>query len=194
MFSSSQPAWLDQDNSNSPASQAVSLFAGNRRRKLCTTVFLTCTLLFLVAHTLLGFGASQLPHKSPVYCSTWDSATEIFPEYRETFLQEYDAWCLYNKSRAAWHADPLKSPQTLDMPVARGIFDSDLSNKPKNMAGQEFQKPKGFKIVAMIFCKPDRRSSCDYPTDFCDSWTTSSSRHTRLLPATKHGRTCEYSL
>jgi len=90
-----------------------------------------------------------------VYCSTWDSATEIFPEFRETFLEEYDAWCLYNKSRVVQHADLSKSTHTPDAPLTRGLFDGKLSNTPKNMAGQEFKKPKGFKIVAMIFCKSD---------------------------------------
>lgn len=147
----SPPArWMDEKHSSFPPIQGFLL--SSRKRKAVFAALLAATVLAIAAYC--SAHATIKPYRAPVYCSTWDSATKIPDEYENAVMSEYDAWCSYNKSRAINERVRHGTTQSMDTSLIRDLHNNVVDEyKPKNMAGEEFKKPEGFHIVAMIFCK-----------------------------------------
>lgn len=144
--------WMDEKHNSVPPAWCFLL--GNRRRKAVFTAFIAVGVLVVAAYCSVH--DTVKPYRAPVYCSTWDSATKIPTEFEDAVMKEYDTWCSYNRSRATGErlvVPSHESPPSIDTSLTRTLHNNVDEYKPKNMAGEEFKKPEGFRIVAMIFCK-----------------------------------------
>lgn len=133
------------------ASQIQCFLINSRKRKAIFSALLATAVLVIAAYRSVH-DASK-PYRAPVYCSTWDSATKIPAEYEDAVMEEYDAWCSYNKSRVPNEPILYGTTHSTDTSLIRNLHNHVDEYKPKNMAGEEFKKPGGFRVVAMIFCK-----------------------------------------
>jgi hypothetical protein len=131
--------------------QACHVIMGSRRRRKTALLVFIATL----ALTLVVFNrAASLPGPAPFYCSTWDSATPAFSELRDNIRRHYNQWVQYDSDE---FVIPLEDAQKLarrDSTLSSLLHQIPTfgSDKPKGMASSSWKKPKGFKIVAMIFC------------------------------------------
>jgi len=150
-MSQSEPAWLLEKPSSSLILGNVRsiISAGGRSKR--NSILLTLVAAILLLFTVHELSSSKPPLQQPFYCSTWDSAVAIPDQHRDAVLHDYNYWCQFNKTAAAEAESSGKSFTVPDERVARGLFSKIDENKPKNMAGSEWKKPSGFKVVAMIF-------------------------------------------
>jgi hypothetical protein len=98
---------------------------------------------------------------APFWCSTWESATPIPEAWWADIYGQYKHWAHYDRSGV-----PKVVPEQLP---AKGSEESENHSSARSPEGQELEvmeeniekrasktkwnKPKGIKVIALIFCK-----------------------------------------
>jgi len=131
----------------------------NRRQKTVAGSLLVALTLFLS----IGYLHLHRPKPEPpfFYCSTWDSASAPSEEQYPGILQRWGLWAHYDHHEAhnaGFSLESLRAAPPQEETSWLNLSTNSRENKPKSMADSSiWKKPKGFKIVAMIFCKSSAR-------------------------------------
>ncbi|GAB7345336.1 hypothetical protein MBLNU457_3688t2 [Dothideomycetes sp. NU457] len=141
-----------------PAKQlwARALVLNRRQKTVAGSLLIALTLLLLTGGRLLHLHLHRNPAPpAPFYCSTWDSAPAVSEEQYPGILHRWGLWAQYDHHEAHNAGSSLKTlhaapPQ--EQTSWLSLSKDSRENKPKSMADSSiWKKPKGFKIVAMIF-------------------------------------------
>lgn len=98
------------------------------------------------------------PNIAPFWCSTWDSATPIPAAWWEDIYGQYLHWARYDRSGAPRVVPEQREKQESENHMSVRIIEAEESETAevqveKRANKQKWKKPKGIKVIALVFCK-----------------------------------------